>query len=77
MQNVNVQINYADGVIGTYLCTERPYFNYENNTAALKLTTGDTMVVNMNKITSIIYPTNARGGYHPASGGAGGSTAIN
>lgn len=56
MTSVTVQIDYLNGEKGTYECTKRPYFTYENNTAMLHLTTGDVMVVPLIHTLRIFYP---------------------
>lgn len=53
---MTVQINYVNGEVGVYECTQRPYFTYENNTAMLHLTHGTTMVVNMAQVLFVSYP---------------------
>lgn len=54
---MNIQINYKNGEQGVYECNARPFYNYENNTATLYLTSNETMVVNMLECISFIYPS--------------------
>lgn len=56
MLNIIVQVDYLNGEKGTYTCTKRPYFIYENNTAMFYLTTGDVMVVPLIQVLRIFYP---------------------
>jgi hypothetical protein len=56
MQNeVNVQVDFVNGEKGTYVCTKRPYFTYENNTAMLHLTDGTTVVIPLAQVLMISY----------------------
>lgn len=57
MPSVKVQIDYKNGVKGTYECAQRPYFTYENNTAMLHLINNTTMVVNMLEVITVSYPS--------------------
>ena len=52
---VTVQVDFVNGEKGTYECTKRPYFTYENNTAMLHLSDGGTLVIPLVQILRIYY----------------------